>query len=1579
MLLSPASSRRWPIRLAVLVAGVSLVPLAAGQPAGPSGVVATLKGHAEAVYTVAFSPNGNYVVTGSFDNTLKLWEAKTGKEVKTFGGATGHQRQVLTAAFSPDGHTLASGGADNTLKLWDVPSSSPLRTLAHADALHGVALSPDGTKLATAGKDGTVKVWNAADFKPLFNLIGHNGPVTRVAFSNNGLILASSSSDKTVRYWSMKNGEPLGVVGAHTAGVSAVALHPNNTNAYSVGGDGQLKFWQMPPTPTRLLAGHTEAVNALAISADGTQVLSAGADKTVRGFTFANGQMTRQLTGPTAAATSVASNANATSIAAGSADSRVYLWNAADNKLLHQFVAHAGAVTGVSFRPQNTQLLTGGNDGLLKVWAMPPLPTRTLAHPDGVLTVVASPDGKRLVSGGADKILRSWDTTKNAVDRQFTGHTGPVTALALSANGQLLVSGGADSTIRVWNQTTGKESDILGAHGDAVSSLALNATGTHLLSASEDGTVKLWQLPIVSPKLFVHPALVHRVVVAADGSKFVTGSHDNIVRLWNLATGAKEREFPSTDLPASALAISPDGKWLAVGSPSSLTIWSTGDGKVLKKFELFAAVTAVAFHPDNKQLAAAVGDTIRLFDVAQAKEDKSLKGHTFTVTALAYTAKGELYSASPDKKGTVRGWDVPAGTSRVILEDEGKLHALALSRDGSKLAIAAGEWASVWDVAQGKRVAATKVPYEVRGLEFAPDGKRLLVGGADGRARIFDLDGRLMEFFHHSDNPVPLLTAAFHPDGKRIITVGADKLARVWTSALVWQERFLPAARQVCFTPKGDQAVAAGDTGLTAWDVSDPRKMKQTEALTKTAHVRAAVTADGSRLLTSNADGSLVVWALNATDPGAPSTAKPLMNVALGKPAASVCLSPNGQRVAVSLGDKQQALRVFEVSSGREMMDLPEHTGRVRALAFLGDNRTLISASEDKTLRLSDVNVLTVVAGHNGSVAGVQFHSNGTQALTAGADGAVKLWDMTKGQVVKQFAALKEPVRAVTFNRDFTQIGAASDKAVRVWNLADGKELMKLEHPAEVTALSFSVDKTRIVTGAADKLTRVWDAATGKELQFFAQPDGVHAVAFHDNNTAILSAGGSKSIVVDTISLQRAVRVGDGPLHALTLTPNGSHVLTGGADKLVSLWNTANGVKERTLTGAGEAVHAIAVSKNNLLVAAGGADKSVRLYNFADGKELRSSATPGAVRSLAFSPNSATLAAGCADKTLATWNVTYAANQPLPDSFLKPLQVFAHDAAATDAVFAADNATLYSTSHDKTVKVWKVAADAPSKNFPHPNIVDSVAFNPTNTLVATGGHDGKVRIFDLAKGAQIREINAHPKPNEGMIYGIAFSPDGKYLVSASYDTTAKLWDVNTGALVREFKTTPLKLPPAVCARAVSVLVPPSQSGPYLASSIILGAFDPKQLVKGHDDSLFCVAFSPDGKYLATGSAGLERAIKIWNVADGRVVRELPNPKLKRPAQLPPQSHPGWIYNLRYTKDGKLVSVGDAPLNKGYLAIWQPLEGKLLYAEEMSLGTFYAVAISPDDRFLAIGAGPRGRPVPELNSAYVLQMPAAEKK
>ena len=263
------------------------------------------------------------------------------------------------------------------------------------------------------------------------------------------------------------------------------------------------------------------------------------------------------------------------------------------------------------------------------------------------------------------------------------------------------------------------------------------------------------------------------------------------------------------------------------------------------------------------------------------------------------------------------------------------------------------------------------------------------------------------------------------------------------------------------------------------------------------------------------------------------------------------------------------------------------------------------------------------------------------------------------------------------------------------------------------------------------------------------------------------------------------------------------------------------------------------------------------------------------------------LAAACEDKAVQTWSLGPPQNgQPLTAEVIKPLQTYTHDAEAADVVFAPDGNTLYSAGADKTIKQWKVASDAATKSFQHPNFVDAVAFDNTGARLATGCHDGKIRIWDVTKGQSIKEIAAHTMPaapgqpaGPAAIYCIVWSADGKQILSGSLDTSLKLWDATTGALVREFH-----------------------------------GYKPKDFEKGHRDGVFTAVFSPDGKSIVSGSS--DRSIKVWNLADGNVTRDLTNPNVKPGAW--PMASPGWVYGVRFLPDGRLVSVGGARAVTGSL-------------------------------------------------------------
>jgi WD40 repeat protein len=596
-----------------------------------------LTGHTNWVNSVAFSPNGALLASGSTDDTIRLWDLATNRQ----SGAplTGDSATVESVAFSPDGKTLLSGSDDGTVRLWNVVTHEFERGAQVGDRVNTVAFSPTGRTIAAGDDKGLVRLWSYPQGAYLGAIKADSDRLMSVAFSPDGRTLASGGFDGRIRLWNVATRRQIGATfDQDTNAVMSVAFSPDGRLLASGSEDGDTRLWSMANQQQLgqpLTSVNTGGVDAVAFSPDGSTLASGGDYGDIRLFDVPGGQpIGAPLTGHTNVVTSLAFSPDGDTLASGSADSTIRLWDARSRQLGAPLPA--GWVNTVAFSPDAKTLASGAGanpgEGAIQLWdaaTRRPIGTPLLTGAEPVLSVAFSPGGKLLASGGEDDEIRIWNVATHAqIGTPLKGDTDWINSVAFSPDGKLLASGSGDAIVRLWNVVTKQEvgaplelgPTLPGTDGNAAMSVAFSPDGTLLAAGGDDGTIRIWNVATgkqIGQRFYADAFGVLSLAFSPDGRTLAAGSRDGTVRLWNVTTHRQ------------------------IGTPLA----SSAD-----------QVRAVAFSPDGRTLAATDGNSISLWDVASHQQlGTPLTGHSDSVLTVAFSPSGTTL-ASGSQDGTIRFW-----------------------------------------------------------------------------------------------------------------------------------------------------------------------------------------------------------------------------------------------------------------------------------------------------------------------------------------------------------------------------------------------------------------------------------------------------------------------------------------------------------------------------------------------------------------------------------------------------------------------------------------------------------------------------------------------------------------------------------------------------------------------------------------------------------------------------------------------------------------------------------------------------------------------------------------------------------
>ncbi|MGF2036143.1 MAG: caspase family protein [Nostoc sp. CmiVER01] len=539
-----------------------------------------LEGHDTLVYSVAFSPDGKMIASGSWDKTVKLWNAATGKEITTLNG---HSFSIWGLAFSPDSKTIASASADATVKLWNTATGKEITTLkGHSDFVRGVAFSPDGKTIASASDDATTKLWNADTGKEITTLNGHSNRVYSVAFSRNGKTIASASTDNTVKLWDAGTGKEITTLRGHSDFVRGVAFSPDGKTIASASSDNTVKLWNTDTgKEITNFNGHSNHVNSVAFSPDGKTIASASSDTTVKLWNAVIDKENSILNGHRSWVWGVAFSPDGKTIASASSDTTVKLWNTDTGKEIITLSGHSSGseVWSVVFSPDGKTIASAGTDATVKLWnADTGKEITTLnGHRSSIWGIAFSPDGNTIASASADATLKLWNVYTSEEIITLSGHNSEVWDVAFSPDGKIIASASGDTTVKLWNASTGNEITTFKGHRLVVWGVAFSPDGKIIASASGDKTVKLWNVATGKEIITLngHSLVVWKLAFSPDGKTIASASADKTVKLWNVATGKEIITLNGHSNEVYGIAFSPDGKTVASASAdATVKLWN---------------------------------------------------------------------------------------------------------------------------------------------------------------------------------------------------------------------------------------------------------------------------------------------------------------------------------------------------------------------------------------------------------------------------------------------------------------------------------------------------------------------------------------------------------------------------------------------------------------------------------------------------------------------------------------------------------------------------------------------------------------------------------------------------------------------------------------------------------------------------------------------------------------------------------------------------------------------------------------------------------------------------------------------
>ena len=659
----------------------------------------------------------------------------------------------------------------------------------------------------------------------------------------------------------------------------------------------------------------------------------------------------------------------------------------------------------------------------------------------------------------------------------------------------------------------------------------------------------------------------------------------------------------------------------------------------------------------------------------------------------------------------------------------------------------------------------------------------------------------------------------------------------------------------------------------------------------------------------------------------------------------SVALSGDGALLTAGTSTGQVCL--WRAADRTPLWAVQGHTGGVWGMALSADGRVLASGGTDGAVRLWETGtgrLQATLLGHTGTVYDVALSADGQLLASGGTDGTVRLWEAASAGVDRVGSGAERTLQS-------EHALAAPPSGWRPLATLEG-------HTAAVFGVSLSADGQVIASGSADGTVRLWQAGAGQPVATLQGHTGtVWSVALSADGQVLASGGGEGTVRLwetRTARLRATLQGHTGEVYAVVLSADGQVLASGGGEGTVRLWETRTAQPRATLQGHTGAVYGAGLSADGQELASIGTEGTVRLWETGTGRPRATlQGHTGAVYGVAISADSHLLASVGTEGTVRLWQAPFAEGDAVerwagrrghlehssaapPTGGLPLATLEGHVGTVYGVAVSANGRVLASGGGDGTVRLWQAGNAQPLATVEgHAGGVRAVALSTDGRLLASGGTDGTLRLWDTGTGQPHSTLQGHI----GAVYGVALSVDTHLLASGGTDGSVRLWEARTGR--------------------------------------------PQAILQGHTGSVYGVVLSTGGRLLASG--GGDGTVRLWETANARVgsgdasVERIQQseaaPNEGRPRAIL-QGHTGAVYGVALSADGGLLASGGFD---GTVRLWETSTGTWLRTlrperryERLDIAGLTGITDAQRAALLALGAVEQGVPLGDPTAPMPLE-------